>query len=119
MDIDPNSQADIERLVLDLIDKCAHATIEVGKRSRDAAEKEATYRVKFAREFLKAEGSMDLRRQTAELACGDELHARKMAEGLLLSAQEAGRNARARLDAARSLLANIRAAVSNATGYGA
>ena len=118
MDIDPNSQADIERLVLDLIQKCSHATVEVGKRAQASAEAESKYRVAYAKAFLQAEGAMDLRTQAATLAVGDLLFDRKMAEGLLLSAQEAGRNARARLDAARSLLANIRAAVSNATGYG-
>lgn len=118
MDLDPTSQTDIEALVLDLIKACGRATVEVGNRARAAAEAETEYRVGYAKAFLQAEGAMDLRTQTAVLSVGDLLHDRKMAEGLLLSAQEAGRNARARLDAARSLLANIRAAVSYASGVG-
>lgn len=118
MDIDPTSQDDIEHEVLRLMKKCSEVTVEVGKRARAAGKAEADYRVAFAQAFLRAEGPMDLRREKALLECGDLLHERKMAEGLLLSAQEAGRNARARLDAARSLLANIRAAVTNASGYG-
>jgi hypothetical protein len=118
MDIDPNSQDDIEQLILDLIKACGRTTVEVGKRAREAAEAETDYRVAYAKAFLKAEGAMDLRTQAATLLCADELHARKMAEGLLLSAQEAGRNARARLDAARTLATNIRAAITYASGVG-
>lgn len=118
MDLDPTSQADIEALVLDLIKACSRTTVEVGTRARAAAEAETTYRVKFAKEFLQADGSMELRKQTAELACAEELHDRKLSDGLLTSAIEAGRNARARLDAARSLLANIRSAITLASGMG-
>lgn len=118
MDINPLSQLQIETQILDLMGKAQKVTVEVGERARAAAKAETEYRVKYAQQFLQAEGTMELRRHTAEVACADELAARKTAEALLLSAQEAGRNVRARLEAVRSLAANVRGAVANPTGVG-
>lgn len=117
-DVDPLSQAQIEATLLDLMAAAQKVTVEVGRRARAHAEAETAYRVKFAQEFLRAGGSMDLRRYTAEAACAGELAARKETEALLLSAQEAGRNVRARLEAARSLCSNVRTAAAHATGMG-
>lgn len=119
MDLDPMAQADVERLIHQLMGKASEVTVEVGRRARAAAEAETDYRIKYAKEFLQANGSVEARKATAEVACADELRARKMADALLLSAREAGLNARARLDAARTIASNIRSAVTNATGYGA
>lgn len=117
-DIDPMSQLHVEATILDLMDKASQVTVEVGKRSRAAAKAETEYRVRFAQEFLRAEGPMEVRRHTAEAACADLLAARKEADALLMSAQEAGRNARSRLDAARTLASNVRSAVANPSGFG-
>ncbi len=119
MDPDPMAQHDVEAAIHNLCAAVGRVTVEVGERARRAAQAEVAYKVKYARVFLEAEGTMDERRQTAELACADELRERKTADALLLSAQEAGRNHRARLDAMRSLAANVRSAVTNATGVGA
>jgi hypothetical protein len=93
-------------------------TVEVGQRARAAGAADAAYKVKRSQEFLRAEGSVAVREATAD-ACADEYAAKKQADALLLSAQEAGRNVRARLEAMRSLAANVRDAVANPTGRGA
>jgi hypothetical protein len=117
-DPDPHSLADIERTIAGLMRDVARATDEVHHRAQAAARAEVTYRVKFAQQMLQAEGSMDLRKAAAEVACEKELGERKMAEALLMSAQEAGRSHRARLDAARTVCANVRASLGTATGFG-
>lgn len=118
MDPDPMAQADVERLISQLMSAAGKVTVEVGERARAAAEADTTYRVAYAKAFLAAEGPVAVREATATVACEKELHDRKLADGLLLSAQEAGRNARARLEAARTLCANLRDSIAHATGYG-
>lgn len=119
MDADPLSQLDIEEQIMGLVRAAQRVTMEVGERARAAAEADAAYKVKRAKEFLRAEGSVAVREAAADVACADEYQAKKLADGLLLSATEAGRNVRARLDAMRSLCANVRDAVANPTGRGA
>lgn len=118
MDPDPSSQADVERLIFDLMKAVGKVTVEVGKRAATAAEAETDYRIRYAQEMLKAEGPMELRKAQAEVACSDLLRARKTADALLMSAREAGQNARSRLDAARTLATSLRAAMGAATGFG-
>jgi len=117
-DVDPMSQLEVERQIMELVRAAHKVTVEVGQRARAAGAADAAYKVRRAQEFLRAEGSVAVREATAEVACADEYQAKKMADGLLLSAQEAGRNVRARLDAMRSLCANVRDAVANPTGRG-
>lgn len=118
MDIDPMSQHDIEDTIASLMRAAQRVTIEVGERSRAAADADADYKIAHAKALLEAEGTVAEREARALLACADEYRERRTAEALLLSAQEAGRNVRARLEASRSLAANIREAVANPTGVG-
>lgn len=118
-DIDPLSQLDVEREIMDLIRKAHKVTVEVGERARAAGEADAAYKCKRSQEFLKAEGSVAVREAHADVACAKEYAAKKTAEALLLSAREAGLNVRARLDAMRTLASNVRGAVANPSGRGA
>lgn len=117
-DVDPLSQLSVEDMIRKLMAGTQRVTIEVGQRAKDAAEADVAYKVKYAKEFLKAEGTLGIREHVATVACAEELAARKTTEALLLSAREAGMNMRARLDAARSLNTNVRGAVANPTGRG-
>lgn len=117
-DIDPLSQLAVEQQIMELVRAAHRVTVEVGQRARAAAEADAVYKVKRSQEFLRAEGSVAVREATADVACADEYAAKKQADALLLSAQEAGRNVRSRLEAMRSLAANVRDAVANPTGRG-
>lgn len=118
-DIDPMSQHAIEATIIDLMRAAQRVTIEVGQRARAAGEADAAYKVKRAQAFLRADGTVAEREAHADVACAEEYAARKQAEALLLSAREAGLNVRSRLEAARSLAANVRTAVANPTGVGA
>lgn len=118
-DIDPLSQLAVEQQIMELVRAAHRVTVEVGQRARAAAEADAAYKVKRAKEFLRAEGSVAVREAHAEVACADEYLAKKTTEALLLSAKEAGLNVRARLDAMRTLASNVRSAVANPTGRGA
>lgn len=118
MDADPLSQHDIENTIEALMRAAQRVTIEVGRRATAAAEADTAYKIKRAKELLAADGTQEVRKAKAEVACADELAAKNTAEGLLLSAREAGLNVRARLAAAQTLAANIRTAVAYPTGQG-
>jgi hypothetical protein len=117
-DPDPNSLADIETEIRRIMRQCHTVTDEVKERGQRAAEAERDYKVKFAQTMLQAEGPMDLRKATAEVACADELLEYKMSANLFVSARDASETHRRRLEAARTMCANIRALVGGATGFG-
>jgi hypothetical protein len=117
-DIDPTNMVNVEELIFKLMKRSSWVTKEVRRCAEAAAEAETAYRVAYAKAFLRADGPVAEREAKATEACETELSDRKMADALLLSAQEAGRNVREQLQAARTLCANLRAAVGNATGMG-
>jgi hypothetical protein len=118
MDINPLSQLEVEQSIAHYKRRLQEVTTEVASRARAAAAADADYKVAHAKAFLAAEGTKDERMSTASVECDDLYRARKHAEALLLSAQEAGRNARAALEGDRSLAANVRQAVEHPTGVG-
>lgn len=108
----PITQVDIEADIMRLCERCEKVTHELAKRARAAAEADAAYKVAHAKAFLVANGPVAEREAKALVECEAQYQARRIAEALLLSAQEAGRNARAQLDALRSVNANVRPQVA-------
>ena len=109
---DPVPQVDIEAEILRLSARAEHITQEIAKRARAAAEADVTYKVAHAKALLLAEGPQYIRDAEATGQTAVEYRERRGTEALLLSAQEAGRNVRAQLDALRSINANHRALVT-------
>ena len=112
MTTEPIAQVDIEAEIVRLAAKAEAITQKLGVRAREAAQADVAYKIAHAKAFLLAEGAQYLRDAQATVATEDEYAARKSTEALLLSAQEAGRNVRAQLDALRSINANHRALVT-------
>ena len=73
-----------------------------------ATLKKIAYKSAFARAFMSAEGSVDVRRYTAEIATQDEYLAMELSEQVLRAGREALRVLRDRLDVGRSLGAIMR-----------
>ena len=99
---------EIEREIARLLEACDLVITKIAERARAAAEADATYKEKHAKAFLLAEGSVAVREALATVDTATEYRDRKIAEALLLAAQEAGRNYRSQLDALRSLNTNVR-----------
>lgn len=72
------------------------------------AEARSAYRKSYAKAFLTAEGSNDVKRYSAELATADEWFAVESTEQVLRAAREALRVLRDRLEVGRSLGAIMR-----------
>jgi hypothetical protein len=106
------AQLDIEAEILRLNALAEKVTQELSKRARAAAKADADYQRAYYTEFLQASGAMDLRKAIAKNATADLYEAWKIAEALLESAKEAGRNYREQLQSVRSVNANHRALVT-------
>jgi len=111
--MDVLNQAQVEAEIMRLSGLAERATTALAKRARASAEADAKFKVEFAKEFLKAEGSVDARNATANVICAHLYLQRKITEAELMAAQEAGRNYRAQLDALRSINANLRPLVTS------
>ncbi len=99
---------DVERDIIRLCECCNDVITKIAQRARAAAIADADYKERHAKAFLLAEGSVAVREALAAVDTADAYRDRKIAEALLLAAQEAGRNYRAQLDALRSINANVR-----------
>lgn len=107
------TQHSVEQEIVRLSNMTERVTQEIGKRSRDWAELDSDYDVVFAKALLVADGKSEaIRKANALVACEDIYRKARIAEALLDSAREAGRNYRAQLDAYRSLNSNLRALVT-------
>ncbi len=104
------TSVDVERDIVRLCELCDLVVTEIKNRAITAAETDAEYRKVHAQAVLQADGTIPERDAKAALASADEYRDRRIAEALLLAAQEAGRNYRAQLDALRSINANVRLA---------
>ena len=103
--------AQINRLLLALMDEIDHAQKELVMRTRDAVDKDRVYRAMFASELLKlksVEGTVQDKKAAADGACDETRFFAKLSEGLRESALEAVRNARSKLSALQSIGANVR-----------
>lgn len=102
---------EVESEILRRAKRLDKVTAALAKRARAAAEADVAWKIAHARALLAAEGTVAEREAHALLACEQEYGAHRLADAVLLSAQEAGRNGRAQLDALRSVNVNLRALV--------
>lgn len=110
---EPLSQVFIESEIVRLCALAEKVTTEIAQRARASAIADANYKKGHASAFLMAQGkTVGDREAAAALETENEYLERKIAEALLLAAQEAGRNYRAQLEALRSLNANLRPLVT-------
>lgn len=110
--MDVLSQVEVEQELMRLSAMAEKALQELAKRARAAAEAEVKHKVARAKALLAAEGTVAEREARADVETEQLFLERRMAEALLLSAQEAGRTYRAQLEAIRSVNANLRPLVS-------
>lgn len=106
------TQRAVEDEIQRLCQRAEDVTSALATRAREAAEADARYKVAHAKAFLAAEGAVATREAEAAVVTADEYQGKKVAEALLLSAQEAGRNCRAQLDSLRSINSNLRGVVA-------
>lgn len=109
---DPMPQVDIEAEIIRLSGRAEEITQALAKRAREAAEADVKFKVAHAKALLLADGPQYVRDAEATVKTEVEYLDRKAKEALLMSAQEAGRNVRAQLEALRSINANHRALVT-------
>lgn len=109
---DPTPQVDIEAEILRLSARAEDITQALARRAREAATADVAYKIAHAKALLLAEGPQYIRDADATVQTDVEYGEKRGTEALLMSAQEAGRNVRAQLDALRSINANHRALVS-------
>ena len=88
-----------------LLDK---ATADIAQLDEEAVRVKATYQVKFAEAFLKAEGAMDQRKQIAVLAAADENLAMEIAEAKHRACRERIRTLGVQIDVGRTMSAAVR-----------
>lgn len=116
----PLTQAGVEERIVDISDAMETAVEDLADKSDEAAEAEVAYKVKYAQSVLRAGARTDGtgrggrltegdKEATAITECEDELRARLITEAHKEVAQEKMRTMRARLDALRTVSANIRA----------
>lgn len=115
----PLTQAGVEERIVQISDAMEEAVHDLAQFSDEAAEAEVNYKIAFAKAVLKAgmqpgsgrggkmtEGDKEA---TATVECENELRARIITEAKKEVQQEAMRTMRSRLDALRTVSANIRA----------
>lgn len=88
---------------------------EIQALDEKATRSRAKYRSLYAHSFLNAEGSMDVRRYTADLATADALLEAELDDQVLRAAREAMKVLRDRLEIGRSLSAVMRMEWSQTT----
>jgi len=79
------------------------ATDEIARLDEQAVRARATYKTAYARAFLSAEGSMDIRRYTAELGTAEAHLESELADQQHRASVSAIRALRDRLEVGRSL----------------
>lgn len=85
---------------------------EIGEAERDAVNKREDYTLAYAKAFLAADGSMDIRRHTATEDTHDARLAAELAEQHVRGLRRRIDSVRTRIDVGRSLGAAVRAEVS-------
>ena len=106
------SQVDIEGMIVDDLDLLEEATEAYGDLLEAEARAESEYKRKFNRIYFQMEkGGHESRKIYAESQCEDERDAYKMAAALTAGQKEILWTIRGRIDAVRSLNANVRSQV--------
>lgn len=109
----PLSQVEIEEAITALADALEAETEQFSSLAARAAEAEADYKLGYARAFVSLSASQAKltapeKQARSELNAAVELRAWKIAEARRLASREALLSLRARLDAHRTISANIR-----------
>lgn len=115
---DPLAQATVERNISELSSELGEITTKLYAAAREAAVARHAYRVAFARALLKAEGTVADKEAIATVESSSHLLERELAVAVEDSLKESGRNVRAQLEGQRSLCANLRGAITYASGQG-
>jgi hypothetical protein len=110
----PLTQAEVESAILDTADALDRVTHEFADISDAAAEAEADYKLAVARTWLGIVGgerkmTTTERQMRTDALTNDALRAYKVAEARRASTREALLSYRARIDALRTVSANVRA----------
>ncbi len=106
--IEPITPAAVEGEILRLSALLDHATSEIAKRGRDAAEKRMHRDLSVAKAYVAAEGTVDAKKATARIECADVVKDAEIADAVLRNARDAAHNIRSQLDALRSVNASLR-----------
>lgn len=110
----PLTQADVEEQIMAMCDALARQTEDYDSASFEAATAEADYKLAIARNWLSvaADGhkmSVVERNMRADILANDALRTFKINEAKRAATREALLSYRARIDALRTLSANVRA----------
>lgn len=105
----PLTSAGIARQLANLSRQLDELVSDVDGAERDAINAREEYTRRYAREFLGAEGSMDVRKQEALLATSDARVAADMAEQHVKGLKRRIESVKLRVDVGRSLGAALRA----------
>lgn len=107
----PLTTAEIDELIMELLDACEEAAEELASAAIMARRSEADYRIAYAREFtLCGHKTGDMKTQHALNANRDLFKVRKDYEAMEVAAAELCRTRRAELEGLRTLAASARAA---------
>lgn len=103
----PN-QSDVIKRLSELSLMLDNATTDIGQLDDHAVKAKSIYEVKFAKAFLSNEGSMDLRKQIANLDCADEKLAMEIADAQVRAVKERINTLRSQISIGQSLSAALR-----------
>lgn len=112
----PN-QSDVIKRLSELSRFLDSATDEIALFDDEAVRAKSLYEVKFAKSFLSSDGSMDLRKQIANLDCSDEKLAMEIADAKVRAVKERINTLRSQISIGQSLSAALRQSFS-AEGIG-
>jgi hypothetical protein len=103
----PN-QTEVVKRLSELSRMLDAATDEIAVSDDKAVKAKGSYEVAYARSFLQSNGSMDVRRQEAILACADLRLAMEIAEAEVRAIKERINTLRSQISIGQSLSAAIR-----------
>jgi hypothetical protein len=121
MDVDPNSQVEVEEEIRRLSAQLSRVTEEFKEAAMDEGSTEAEYKLAEAKAriaLIGHEGTVDEKKAEALVKCEGQFRSWKTAEAVARAYTEAGRNIRGQLDALRSINANVRHSIDYAHGRG-
>ena len=108
----------VENEIIRLSGLLEQQVLDLAYAASEAAEAEADYRFAHAQAFMASEGTGPAREAQAQIHVTETYRRRRMAEAKQLGLQEAGRSLRSRLDALRTIAANVRGAITHSEGVG-
>lgn len=102
-------QMAVEAEILRLSQRLDQATLKIMHRALRVAKADSAYKRAYAQQMVQVQGpNKEAREAMCTIATIDLYDAKRIAEAVLLSAQEAARNTRQQLSALQSLAANQR-----------